>query len=187
MTRTAVTIATILLLMSMPNPARTAEKMFPKTRVGVVEIKTIPAATLLIATSEGSYFSNTNNLFMRLFGYIKEHDISMTAPVEGHFDVEHESMRFYVGPEDARKALTNDVSVEVAQFPERRVASLGARGSYRRKNVYTTRAKLLDWLDKNDQYEAVGPVYGVFWDPPFIPWFLRRYEVHVPVEARDFQ
>ena len=29
-----------------------------------------------------------------------------------------------------------------------------------------------------------GPAYAVYWNSPFTPWFLKRYEVHVRVRPR---
>ncbi len=70
-------------------------------------------------------------------------------------------------------------------MPERRVISIGARGSYREANVRKHLVKLEEYLAGQDQYEAIGPAYSVFWNPPYIPWFLRRFEVHIPVRIRE--
>jgi hypothetical protein len=29
---------------------------------------------------------------------------------------------------------------------------------------------------------AAGEAYAIYWNSPFVPGFLKRYEVHVPVE-----
>ena len=42
-------------------------KAFEPTKPGTIEIKTIPAGVLLESTSEKSYFSQSNGLFMPLF------------------------------------------------------------------------------------------------------------------------
>ena len=58
------------------------ERAFPRTDVGVIEIKTVPAATLLATRSDDDYFDESNDLFRPLFRYIQKNDIPMTVPVE---------------------------------------------------------------------------------------------------------
>ena len=74
--------------------------------------------------------------------------------------------------------------MEVINLPERRVASLGARGGYSRENFEQTRAALLAWLAKQPGVEAAGEPYAVYWNSPFTLWFVKRSEVHVPVRPR---
>ncbi|HSG06251.1 MAG TPA: hypothetical protein VLB09_07625, partial [Nitrospiria bacterium] len=57
-------------------------------------------------------------------------------------------------------------------------------GSYREKNVRKQLDKLEAHLARQSLYEAAGPPYTVFWNPPFIPWFLRHLEVHIPVRLK---
>jgi DNA gyrase inhibitor GyrI len=73
--------------------------------------------------------------------------------------------------------------VEVIEIPERRVASLGARGSYSARNFRDTRDELLAWLAKRTDVAASGEPYAVYWNGPFTPGFLKRYEVHIQVRA----
>jgi hypothetical protein len=72
----------------------------------------------------------------------------------------------------------------VVEVQERLVVSLGARGGYSEKNFVEVRDKLQDWLSIQPQLEATGPAYGVFWNGPFLPGFLKRFEVHVPVRRK---
>ena len=63
-------------------PTMAYENIYDKTPVGVIEIKTLPAAVSLETQTTGDYFSSDNALFMRLFRYIDRNDLSMTVPVE---------------------------------------------------------------------------------------------------------
>jgi len=108
----------------------------------------------------------------------------MTAPVEGSLD-EEARMVFYVGPEVEESRLPDEGDVRVLRLPERLVAAIGARGSYSEKNVRKNLDKLKSYLAEQIEYEVTGPPYSVYWNPPFIPWFLRHLEVHIPVRPRE--
>lgn len=168
-----------VLVLAVPTEASAARKMFPKTPSGKIEIKTIPPSVLLTTEMEGDYFDRSNDLFRRLFDYIKSNSVSMTAPVEGYLD--GAGMSFYVGPEDRDRGLADQGGVAVLEVPERLIAAIGGRGSYRKKNVMKLKGRLEEWLEGNPDYGPDGEAYAVFWNAPFIPWFLRTLEVHIPV------
>jgi len=155
------------------------EAIYPATPVGEVQVRTLPAATGLVARVEGAYFAHANTLFRRLFSYIGQHGIAMTVPVEAR--MQPGEMMFFAGAADHAKCVTNDAQVSVLPIPPRTVVALGARGGYTAENFAETAAALQAWLDQHPQYLASGPAYGVYWNGPFRPWFLKRYEVHVPV------
>ena len=155
------------------------EKAFKKTDVGAIEVKEIPPSRLLETASAGRYFDNNDGLFMELFRYIRQNGVSMTVPVEA--DLKDGAMRFYVGTKDADRDLPDAGKVRVKEMPMRQVVSLGARGTYSEKNFKEAEKKLLAWFAKNDQHRPSAPAYAVFWDGPYKPGFLKRFEVHVPV------
>ena len=82
------------------------------------------------------------------------------------------------------KVAGNEGTVAVERIPQRRVASLGAKGSYSRGNFEKNRDTLVAWIAKQTDIEAAGEPYGVFWHGPFTPWFAKRFEVHVPVRSK---
>jgi effector-binding domain-containing protein len=172
----------LFLLLIPILPVMAAETAFPPTAPGVAEFKTLPAGMLLKSTGRGSYFDESNRLFGPLFSYISKHDIAMTTPVEARID--RAAMYFWVAPGEQSKVSGNTAGVEVIQIPERRVASLGARGGYSRENFEKTRTELLAWLAKQPDMEAAGEPYAVYWNGPFTPWFTKRSEVHIPVQPR---
>jgi DNA gyrase inhibitor GyrI len=173
----------IMAMLAVPAESESADKIYPRTPTGVIEIKTIPASRILVTEADGSYFDKSNQLFGRLFDYIKVHNIPMSAPVEGSVD-EEARMIFYVGPQVGDEGLSDEGNVRVVRLPEREVAAIGARGSYREKNVRKQLERLEAHLARQSLYEAAGPPYTVFWNPPFIPWFLRHLEVHIPVRLK---
>ena len=164
-------------------PAMATEQAFPPTASGVSELKTLPAGVLLRSSGQGEYFERANDLFRPLFRYISRHDIAMTVPVEAR--IRDAAMYFWVAESQHAKVAGSEGAVVVERLPERRVASRGARGSYSRANFERTRDELIAWLATRTDVEAAGEPVAVFWSGPFTPWFVKRYEVHVPVRPRQ--
>jgi len=160
-------------------PIMSASEAFPPTPVGQIELKTLPAGTLLKTTGPKSYFEQSNGLFGPLFRYISSHDIAMTTPVEAQ--INPGAMYFWVGESERQKVAGNNGGVEVIAQPERLVASLGMRGGYTEENFNEAREQLKTWLQQRKDVEATGPAYAVYWHGPFRPWFTKRSEVHIPV------
>ena len=158
------------------------EAAYPKTPDGKIDIKTIQASRLMLTENPGGYFDNNNELFMRLFRYIGANNVSMTVPVEA--DIENARMKFYVGGTDSGKDLPDRGEVKVVSLPERTVASIGIKGSYTQDKFQKNRQKLEAWLRENTRYAAAGAAYAVYWDAPFVPWFLKHSEVHIPVTEK---
>jgi effector-binding domain-containing protein len=175
MTRTRV----LTLLWFFTSSLMAAEQAFPPSPVGAAELKTLPAGVLLKASATGTYFEQSNRLFRPLFNYISKHDIAMTTPVEAQ--IESAAMYFWVAESQRSKVAGSSENVAVVEVPERHVASLGAKGGYSPENFTKTRDALLEWLKGRKDVEPAGPAYSVYWSPPFLPGFLKRYEVHVPV------
>lgn len=164
--------------------ARAFEAVFEKTPVDTFEIKALPPVRVLETRMPGSYFDHSGTLFKRLFSYIREQDIDMTTPVQAEFSPA--LMRFYLGSDARELDLPATDEVQVEKLPARKVASYGVRGGYSQENVREAREKLEEWLDQQAGYAPAGKAYGVFWSAPFIPWFLKRFEVHIPVrEIRE--
>ena len=174
--------STLFLGLFLSLSAMAAETAFPATASGVNELKTLPAGVLLKSTGRGSYFSQSNALFGPLFRYISRHDIAMTTPVEAKID--EAAMYFWVAPSQVAEVVGDEGGVVVERIPERRVASRGSRGSYSRELFEKTRAELQAWLASQPDLEAAGDAYGVYWDAPYMPWFLKRSEVHIPVRPK---
>lgn len=80
-------------------------------------------------------------------------------------------------------AKTLPEGVVVLTRPERLVVSHGGRGSYTRAHFEEARAAALAWLATRPDLVADGEACAVYWNSPFMPGFLKRYEVHIPVRA----
>jgi effector-binding domain-containing protein len=152
---------------------------FDQTPVGRFEVKTLPAATVMVTATSGDYFDKANGLFMTLFRYIRKQGVDMTVPVEGHHAPAQ--MNFYMSSRDQGRGLPDAEGVQVRKLPERTVASYGVRGSYTRENYLAAIARLRDWLKEHPEYSVTGEPYAVYWNGPYVPGFLKRFEVHIPV------
>ncbi len=155
------------------------EAMHEKTPVGEIKVLQLPARTALEANAGQSYFSENNGLFRTLFRYISKHDLSMTTPVEA--EIEPGRMRFFVGGKDANKSRPTTDSVTVKELEPMQVLAIGIRGSYDEENFRENRDRLFRWIDEQTTYEPAGEPYAVYWDGPYIPWFLKRSEIHLPI------
>ena len=159
------------------------EQAYPMTEPGVCEIKALPAAVILRARTGGGYFRENNGLFRKLFETIQRNQIPMTTPVEA--GIQPGSMIFYLDPASSKKKDLNlVVGVERKEVEKRTVASIGIRGGYSRESFEENQSKLREWLTKQKDWEPVGEAYAVYWNSPFMIWFLKRSEVHLPVRNR---
>ena len=174
-------LALFVMATLLPSWVRGVEEAYPRTGTGDIEVKQLPAARLLLAESPKGYFESNNGLFMRLFRYIDSHQIPMTAPVEAR--MQPGVMVFYVDVRSAeRKDLNSTEQVKLADVAARWVAAIGIRGSYSQENFNEGLEKLRAWLKQHPEYVVKGEPYGVYWNSPFVPFFLKHSEVHIPVE-----
>ena len=169
----------LLILSAFPLMSNAYEQAFPKTGVGTFEIKTLPEARLIASKTDKAYFEGNNGLFRPLFRYIKANNIAMTTPVEAEMDPG--VMYFYIGSKFGETPLVQTEQISVHTVSERKVASLGVRGAYRESKFEEATEKLKKWLEKNEDHEAIGEAKGIFWNGPYIPGFIKRFEVHIPV------
>ncbi len=155
------------------------ESIYPRTPVGAIEVKTLPARVTLIASATGDAFENRGPAFRTLFNYISANKIAMSVPIEASASTNE--MVFLVGSKDAKRDLADNGGVRVKTFPETSVVSLGLRGGYSRANYDNGLKRLTTWLSRQKEWQANGEAYVVYWNSPFVPPFLRKSEIHIPL------
>ena len=136
--------------------------------------------------------------FPRLFRYISGEnednlEISMTSPVAQTLANQNDDdsaerwiVRFFIPKNMAEEniPLPSEKGVTVSKLKAQRFASVSFRGSQSDKKIEENKAKLKAFITKNG-YEVSGrPIYA-FYDPPFIPWFLRDNEILLPVKLNQ--
>ena len=144
-----------------------------------------------------------NEGFRRLYGYIsgdnkKKQSISMTAPVGQEAGSEKIAMTAPVKQEkkDNQWRITflmpaeytletlpepNDNKVKLKAGPGRLMAAVRYSGTWSEDGYEENRALLEAYIQKRGLTKAGEPVWARY-DPPFMPWFLRRNEVLIPIE-----
>jgi hypothetical protein len=152
---------------------------------------------------QGDFEKVGNEGFRRLYGYIsgenrKKESISMTAPVSQEASSEKIAMTAPVGQERVGgtwritfvmpSAYTMetlpeplDSRVILREIPEQLMAAMRYSGTWGRERYEERKARLLEGIQDRGLRPTGEPVFARY-NPPFMPWFLRRNEVLIPVE-----
>ena len=94
-------------------------------------------------------------------------------------------MRFFVGKGDRLKNINSTTEVKVKKIPPVVVLTVGIRGSYSENRFRENEKILISQIKINKEYEAIGKAYAVYWNGPFVPGFLKRSEVHLPLRKKN--
>ena len=125
--------------------------------------------------------------FMRLFRYISKGNVSgqkiaMTTPVfmsgKGGTD---ETMAFVLPESLTAPPAPNGDRVSIRELPPSTFAVLRFKGGQQGPDG-TAAQKLQRWMSDH-RLPVGGPVRFAYFDPPWIPGFLRRNEVMIPTQA----
>lgn len=169
------------------------------------ELRDYPAVLVAETEVDASFERAGNAAFGRLSRYISganvgQVEIAMTAPVTQQSAGEKIEMTAPVTQQAAgsvqRVAFVvparftpstvpqpTDERVVIREWPARRVAVLRYGGRWTERNYDEALARLEAELSARGLI-AAGPPTLARYDPPFKPWFMRRNEVWIPVEAK---
>ena len=153
---------------------------------------------------EGDFEKVGNEGFRRLYDYIsgnnrKNQSIAMTAPVTQESESEKIAMTAPVTQARADNkwritfmmpteySLENlpapvDERVVIKQEPGKRVAAIKYSGTWS-KSRYEEKKVLLEEFIARRGLKIIGEPIWARYDPPFMPWFLRRNEVLISVDG----
>ncbi len=143
---------------------------------GKFELRDYPALTLVrTAAGDGD--------FMRLFRYISgtnvaEQKIAMTAPVLMTKDDGQSGMSFIL-PRDVaagKVPVSADAAVTMDALPAGHFAVYRFSGGRNQANEEESLGKLRAWVETRQLAVEGAPLFA-YYDPPWIPTFLRRNEV----------
>lgn len=162
---------------------------------------------ILAETTVGGDFEDAGNeAFGRLFKYIsgnneQQQKVAMTSPVGQVPSNQKIEMTSPVGQEkrDGKWSVSfmmpasftlettpvpKDPTVTIRQVPERYIAAVRYSGIWSEKGYRRNLEKLQEWVQRSS-LRAVGEPIWARYNPPFMPWFLRRNEILLPVAAPE--
>lgn len=147
-----------------------------------------------------------NEAFGRLFEYIsgnnkQQQEVAMTTPVGQEPSSQEIEMTSPVGQQkqDGKWVVSfmmpasftlettpepKDPNVSIREVPARVIAAVAYSGFWSEKNYRSNLEKLQDWIASNRLTPIGEPIWARY-NPPFMPWFLRRNEILVPVAAPE--
>jgi hypothetical protein len=149
---------------------------------GKFEVRGYPALTLVrTASGDGD--------FMRLFRYISggneaEQKIAMTAPVLMKHEGGNTGMSFIV-PKDVaagKVPAPKDTAVQMDSLPAGQFAVYRYSGGRNEANEQEALGELRGWVDRKKLEVTGDPLFG-YYDPPWIPSFMRRNEVMLRMDG----
>ena len=171
-----------------------------------IEIRRMSAYWTVEIELEGDEKEVGNQAFRPLLKYISGENkgsekISMTAPVNQQPAGEKIQMTAPVNQEKTGSSKYRVGFVLPAEFnsrkppepldsrlklrlvPERTLAALRYRGSWSTERFAEKKNNLLTAVAQSGKWQLAGEPLWSRYDPPFMPWFLRRNEVQVEVKA----
>jgi hypothetical protein len=170
---------------------------------GGFEIRQYEGHIVAETFAEGDFEEVGKAAFRRLYDYIsgnnrKKQEIAMTAPVTQEPDSQKIAMTAPVGqePADGRWRITfvmpveysmetlpepMDPEVVLREEPGRLMAALRYSGTWSRKRYMERELELREWIETRGLQPLGEPVFARY-NSPFMPWFLRRNEVLIPVQ-----
>ncbi len=110
--------------------------------------------------------------------------IEMTAPVAQQRDKESWVVSFMMPSTYTIKTLPEpeDNEITLRQVPARRMAAIRYSGFWSEEGYLRHKAELESWINKMG-FTIVGVPIWARYNPPFMPWFLRRNEVLIPIDT----
>ena len=168
---------------------------------GSLELRDYPPIVIAVAAVDGTRSHAVNAGFRLLADYIFGTNqwtsrIAMTAPVTQSTrssgvplmtNIEHCSswtISFMMPAGYAMQSLPapTDIRVHFERAPARRLAAIRFSGFWSNANLECHEIQLLRWLHMEHVTALSAPIYA-YYDPPWIPWFLRRIEVLIEISS----
>jgi hypothetical protein len=202
-------ILVILLLWSVYFPGYDAAMAIEEAKYtvlekeGAFELRQYEPHIVAETFVEGDFSEVGNVAFRRLYNYIsgdnrKKEEIAMTAPVTQEPGSQKIPMTAPVSQEevDGRWRVTFmmpaqytmetlpeplDPEVTLREEPGGLMAAIRYSGTWSKKRYMKREIRLREWI-KAQGFTQIGEPIFARYNPPFMPWFLRRNEVLIPVK-----
>jgi effector-binding domain-containing protein len=200
-----ITVVTALIIMGAIDAMAIEEAKYRVIkRDNKFEIRDYEAHILAETVVEGNLEDAGSEAFKRLFRYISGNNrsgdkVAMTAPVSQQPTGEKIKMTAPVGQQRLGESWAvsfmmpgsytletlpgpEDPKVKLRQVPARRMAAVRYSGFWSEKGYLRYKVELESWIDRMGLTIAGDPIWARY-NPPFMPWFLRRNEILIPVDA----
>ena len=160
-----------------------------------LEIRDYAPAVVVETQVVASRRDAAGDAFRSLFNYISGNndaslEIPMTSPVAQTYAGRERdnvsgkwAVRFFLPRDLSAEAIPEPLKlgVNIVTLGAQRFASVSFKGTQNDKKVAKNRARLREFIAQNGYRVSGQPVYA-FYDPPFVPWFLRDNEILLPIE-----
>jgi len=168
------------------------------------EIRDYAPHILAETVVEGDFEEAGNKAFNVLFGYISgdnrsREKLAMTAPVSQEPKGEKIKMTAPVGQQRVQESWAvsfmmpasytletlpepEDPKVTLRHVPARRIAAVRYSGFWNEKGYLRYKLELESWIREKGHTIVGDPIWARY-NAPFTPWFLRRNEILIPVDA----
>ena len=166
------------------------------------EIRQYAPHVLAETLVEGDFDQAGRQAFQKLFRYISGNNVSnskvaMTAPVSQKSAGEKIEMTAPVSQQRIQNQWAvsfmtpksyslntlpqpKEASVMLRQVSAQRIAVIRYSGTWSEKNYLSHKSELDAWIRKMG-LTPIGDATWARYNPPFMPWFLRRNEILIPV------
>jgi len=192
-------ITVINISMAIEEPKYTVVKSDGK--IEIREYQSYLVAETFISASEMNEASNSG--FRKLFKYIsgnnrtntditmtapvtttRSEKIEMTAPVTTQRTADGYTIAFVLPDEFTftTAPVPIDSTIVLREIPARVVAVIRFSGRWTDENMWEHQQMLYNWLKEHSIASVASPVIARY-DPPFMPWFLRRNEIQIDIPA----
>jgi len=200
-----ITVVTALIIVGAIDAMAIEEAKYEVIQIdNKFEIRDYETHILAETLVEGNLEDAGSEGFKRLFRYISGNNrsgdkvtmtapvsqqptggmIKMTAPVGQQRLEESWAVSFMMPGSYTLETLPEpeDPRVTLRQVPARRMAAVRYSGFWSEKSYLRYKMELESWIDRMG-LTIVGDAIWARYNPPFMPWFLRRNEVLIPVDA----
>lgn len=175
-------------------------------KYGAIEVRLYRPYIVAETTVEGEFADVGNEGFRRLFNYISggnrtEQSIDMTAPVGQQPQGEKIAMTAPVGQQPSGDAYLvtfmmpsqytlqtlpepTDARVRLRRTPEHTAVAIRYSGVWSHARYKSHKDKLTAFVEKHGLTVKGEPMWARY-NPPFMPFFLRRNEILVEIETNN--
>jgi hypothetical protein len=166
------------------------------------EVRSYESHILAETRVDGDFEEAGSQAFGRLFKYISgdnkaREEVEMTSPVSQEAASEEIAMTSPVGQQrennqwlvsfmmpssysiDTIPEPTN-LDVTLRLVPARHIAAVTYSGFWSEDSYLSNKAELEAWIEQQG-LDVVGEPIWARYNPPFMPWFLRRNEILIPI------